>query len=837
MKSSIKNLTALIMATITAFSVCGCSDKTEQNATVTGKSLYPTEKIEMTEDLSDRESGRVDISLSKGESEGDQFAILTDNTFSGYTFSVSDFVCGQNIISKDCVEVSKMLYTECNDRHDSGVKKAGWYVDAVVPMNYIEQAGENVMEKGVNNFFWVDVDAPKDAVAGIYTGKITLNYLGKTFDIPVSVKVYDFVISETPYMQSSYSIWTDGNFMLYGELESNDDIYMRYFDMLLDYNVTAQIPGTTIEGFVSTVREYYDKITALKIPVKYIGTTKFEEELYEETIKALALASIEDGKNYFEKAYHRLSTIYDEFQDVSWRVQHVRPTIEKVDVIEQNVVEYLIENNYISSENDALAQSILNLRHNMTAWYDEDWSDVINMYCTVYDKVRSTTADLQQMKYLIEEEDKVFWTYGCITHDTYPNPTSQINDYLVSARDLFWFNYEYDIKGDLFWCVNQYCHAGSTVDGMWKPHPDLYQDASHDRLTNGDGYLVYPGVNYGSEYPFPSHRLIVRRDGIDDHTYLSMLGEKYASLGSRYGADISDAKNFTAFLNTALLGRGASKLNDGTVLDAREAVADAIVLAKKAGLVFNDLRVEKNDLIYEIFTDGSSIKINGESVLGENSGEGKVYRGKVALTANGRAQITVQKDGVDYDIELLTPVSGSIIIDAETEDSVKALKVDAQYGSSVSLYNGNAFTTGNSAKVVLSGYDFNNLENSGDYDISQLNSAYKPSVKFDFTTSGKTLKDISSIEFYVYNEQDEDLTIEVFLEKEDKGMLVNFVYDKVILYKNSWTKIVVDNFNLLSLNKDNLSGYTKLGFRLNNFLLEGIIYTQSFLIDQVTVRG
>lgn len=833
MKKISKNVTSTALAILIALSVGGCKKPPQANVSI--KSLYPTEKIEKTEDISSRSEGKVEISLSKGESEGDQFAIITDLDLSGYTFDVSDLTFGENVISKENVEVSKMIYTECNDRHNSGAKAAGWYADAVVPLNYIVQAGENVLEKDINNLFWVDVDAPKDAAAGVYSGVVTLKTENQAVEIPMSVEVYDFEIRDLPYMQASYSIWLDGNFMMYGELESNQDVYMRYYDTLLEYNVCPNILGDTADEFVATVREYYDKITTLRLPVKYIGTTKFEEDYYEEVLLKLAIASIEDGKNYFEKAFHRLSTIYDEFQDVPWRVQHVRPTIEKVDIIEQNVVDYLIENNYVESQDDPLAKSILNLRHNMTAWYDEEWSDVINMYCTVYDRVRSTTADLQQMQKLINEEDKVFWTYGCIKHDAYPNPTSQINDYLVSARDLFWFNYEYDIKGDLFWCVNQYCHAGSTVDGMWKPHPDLYEDASHDRLTNGDGYLVYPGINYGSKYPFPSHRLIVRRDGIDDHTYLSMLGEKYKAISEKYGANIADAKNFTTFMNDQLLGRGASKLNDAGVLSARDTVAKAIILAEKTGLIFNKLEVKNNELVYEIYTDGSSLKLNGVNLSGENSGSGKLYKGAVELNANGKVIVCTEKDGVNYSLDLFTPVSGNVVIDAETQDSVKAFKVDTQYGSSVALANDVDSIKGNCARINLSGYNFKDFAQSGEYDVDQLNSAYKPGVKFGL---GKGLNEISSVEFYVYNEQDSDVTIEVFLEKDDKGMLIPVSYDKVILYGKTWTKIVIDNFYVLSLNKGSWKDYNSVGFRINNLLTtDKTAYAQSFLVDEIMVRG
>lgn len=839
MNKKFSKFIALLSAGIMAFSFASCSENSEQLANITVKSLFPTDKTERTQNLSDRENGKIEISLSKGESEGDQFAVITDNEFSGYTFTVSDLKSGDNVLSKDCIEISKMIYTECNDRHDSGKKAAGWYADAVVPMKYIINAEENVMEKDINNLFWVDVSAPKDIPAGIYTGNIVLNYQDKNESIPVSVEVYDFTIRDLPYMQTAYSIWLDGNFMMYGELQSNDEIYMRYYDTLLKYNVTSPLRGDNIDEFIGYVKSYYNKITALRLPVKYIGTTRFDEDYYTEVLTKLAFASLEDGVNYFEKAYHRLSTIYDEYQDVSWRTETlVKNTIEKVDVIEQNVVNALIESHKISDSSDELAQSILNLRHNMTAYYDVSNADFINMYCSVYDKIRSNTADVQQMTDLIENHDVVFWTYGCIKHDAYPNPTSQINDYLVSARDLFWFNYEYDIKGDLFWCVNQYCNAGVTVDGLWKPHPDLYEDASHDRLTNGDGYLLYPGVNYGSDYPFPSHRLIVRRDGIDDHTYLSMLGEKYKELGENYGADIKDAKSFASFMNTQLLGRGASKLSDSGILFAREQVANAIVLSDKTGLILDSINVDVNALSYRIYTDGSDLKINGQQLSGSVQGNGKVYSGQVQLNSEGKILIAVIKDGVEYQLSLTAPVEGNIIIDAESDDSIKALKVDEKYNSYVELCSEfESIMFGNCARVVLTGYDFTGIAEKEGYNVDQLNAAYMPSVKFDIVQNGKDLSNISSIEFYVYNEQEKDITVEVFVEGSNNGMNVTVSYDKIILYAKTRTKVVVDNFNVISLKSETWRNYSKVGFRVNNLLnTDKTAYSLSFLVDQAIIR-
>ena len=85
------------------------------------------------------------------------------------------------------------------------------------------------------------------------------------------------------------------------------------------------------------VSNTYYKVKGKKLPWDPYKAPRFDEE---------AIAAIEDGKKDFDKACHRVATIYAEFQDVSWRVQHVRPTIEKVDKVEERTVVYLIENGY-----------------------------------------------------------------------------------------------------------------------------------------------------------------------------------------------------------------------------------------------------------------------------------------------------------------------------------------------------------------------------------------------------------------------------------------------------------------------------------------------------------
>ena len=811
------------------------------NANLTIKSLLATERYEKTEDVSHLQEGGVTLAAAKGEAEGGQFIVRSNETFKGYTLSVSDLKSGENTISAENVTLSKMLYTYCQDRLNDGVLPQGYYTDAVVPMEYIVKAGENVMEKDVNNSFWVDVDVPKDAIAGEYSGEITISFGGKKKQVPLLVTVYDFAIAELPYTQSLYSIFGD-NFLMYGELDSTEEMYMTYYDELLKYNVTAGgLPEDTPEKWVGYVREYYDKISVLRLPYKALTTINNDWEYLERYMKVLVDASVEDNINYYGKALHRMDMFYDEYHQVPWRYNLVRSVVTQTNEVEERVVAYLKET-YADKTSEAfiaeMSEDILGLKHCMTATYLEEFSDIVDMLCPQYNYVRSTTADIEEMCRQMKEEGITYWTYGCITHDTYPNPSREVDDFGVSTRDLFWFNYEHDIQGDLFWSVNGYCNYSQQVEGVWKPIDDLYGLATRENLTNGDGYLFYPGAFYESDKPFPSYRLIVTRDGIDDNTYLGMLGDRYAEIADYYGVTITDAKGLAHFLNQQLLGRGASKLNDAGVFRARDTVAKSIELVDKAGLVINRLETVNNTINYEIFAkNGVKITVNGEGVNGIASGQGKVYRGAVAINENGVLTIAVEKNGETFALPIITPEKGEIVMSGINEEETSVFKVDVASGSSVALSENFGVDNG-SAEVVLRGRNYweeydPNKDYSYDYDGDLFNQSYRPSVRFELTHNGKGAESVSSIEFYVYNAQEADIRVEIFVEKKE-GAEVK--YDEVRLGAKTWTKVVVDNLNVLELNRSKWGDFVAVGFSIDNLLNGDEEYTQTFYIDELIIR-
>jgi hypothetical protein len=307
-------------------------------------------------------------------------------------------------------------------------------------------------------------------------------------------------------------------------------------------------------------------------------------------------------------------------------------------------------------------------------------------------------------------------------------------------------------------------------------------------------------------------------------------------LGEAYGAEIKDCKALVKLLNGQLLGRGASKINDAGIVDARETLAQALVLAEKAGLAFKGLSVRNNLLAYEIYAEeGAVLSLGGETLTGEASGSGRVYQGEIALSANGKIELAVTKGAERYSLNLLTPRAGTVVMDG-TESTLSQLLTNTQYGSLVEQGEDGV------AKVTLSGYDFwkdydPSVDYGYEYDGDQFNSAYKPNFKFSLIRDSKDLRDVASVEFFVFNAQDEDVTVEIFFEQTKNGVVNPVRYDEIILRANAWTKVTVDNFYLLSLKKNAWKDYTYLGMRVGNLLDDdGKPYGQTFFVDDVMIR-
>lgn len=110
----------------------------------------------------------------------------------------------------------------------------GWVPDCLIPFAAAPGKGGAPfnIEPGYNQGIWVDILIPKDAVAGIFTGKASVTVSGKRFkDIPIFLKVFDFTLPDSTHIKNLFGYNSEPVALRHGIKDGSKE----YFDLEWKY--------------------------------------------------------------------------------------------------------------------------------------------------------------------------------------------------------------------------------------------------------------------------------------------------------------------------------------------------------------------------------------------------------------------------------------------------------------------------------------------------------------------------------------------------------------------------------------------------------------------------
>ncbi len=798
------------------------------------KQLLSTENIGLTAPI-DGYDDLVELTVSgaSGETEGAQFVIKSSSDIKNYNLTVTNLTNGEAVISSENVNCYKQIYSYCNDKLPlAGTFPSGYYPDALIPIEHIVRVNENNVKANENQAFWVDVEIPSNAEAGVYMGTLTLSYNGTSNNIPISVTVYDFTINEVPSAFSMLLIWQD--WLLDSDFDNTDATYKKYFDFLLKYNsVGYDLPGKiNPQSYAKSVKEYYPKVKQYGLPYSYYSRTSNNWDYYVDYMVEIGRQGKTDGINYFDKMYYYFDVFYDEADAFDWRWDQVEEILRTTDEAEEIVIECLVEEGALDSITCEAAETIRNIKHMMTVGdidnYEEKglW-ELDYMFIPDYKNFHTTVDREKHAKYIEQGID--LYSYG---HGLYNYPCGGwgVDDYVVTRRDVFWNHYDEGLLGEMMWCINGHQAFSDATGFNWDPlFTNIFTVATRENNSNGDGYGMYSGRTYETDELFPTLRLTAQRDGVDDYTYMDMLEQRYLNLSSNYGATDLSASKIIAFLNEQVTTLGRSKLNFDGVLRARDNLASLIVMADKFGLAITDATYCDDGIELELYANaGVTLKVNGQDISGVSANSGVKYVKKVAY--NDRALTVSCADGSNsMSVTMDTFVEPTLINGFENQTDLEKVSVYERFDSQKStntnsqyIYSGEG-----SLKAILSGYkNFVNLETV---------STYMPQVSFDLANYGiGGLDELDYLYFYVYNAGTERI-YDVYITALENGMPVEKKYDSLKLKANTWTKILLSDWNIFSMDKSTYENVTSISLRTANLINGQNVYTQTIYVDGVYV--
>lgn len=829
-----KTLPLMLLTATSILSIVGCNGN---SSIVECFGVYSTVKVSQNADHSvyyEKLPAKIDISLMQNESEAGQIIFKFNGNIKNFTVEVSDLISNTNqIISKDNVTVYMQRYLELDKDFDHVEDfPTGTNVpDFLLPVSNAIEAHENKINKNEYQGFVVDVKSNSDTPGGIYRGKVTFNFDGVIKEIPINATIWGFKYSGTREMKSSFLVYRSN--LVGGEYAATDELVQNYTDMLTNFKVNAMIVEPNGKFNIDTMKEYIDNqvrmieadtnYSSIPLPVvnvprsfKVVDIPKNRQALSDsqyvisvmyDFIHNLVLHSSNE-KNYLKYAYFYLTT-FDEMDMYTEKGGTYERGLEffakggQLDQVLNLIVEKINNDGELTKFNaikrEEIINSILNInRVNPLTTFNSTIVDTLHQTSCPYISQLENSEYYARYDYNRDDNSNgELWAYTCVGPKA-PYPTFHLGDYNLSSRTTGWTMKRRNVTGYLYYAVNIYDEQNNATNGGFV---DPYTSATRNGQCPGDGFLVYPGKKYNSEYPFPSNRLLSFRDGMDDYDLLSIYERELKKAEINYGVSF----DYEALMNEvydSVITNALYVSDDKAVMLAREEIANRILALQGDDNLLINSYISGNKVKTEIYSIYNTLNINGVDISSDTmvkSGRGYKYTYESDLNKEENIKVLGMTSKLNFHIS-----NKGKIHDFSSTNNIRVSE-----GSNIKTDN-------NKLSCVM---------NSVDKGSANANKRFKLYV--DIPNSD--LANVHGVDFVIKNDSDNPISINLTLDGFTSSYLKT-----IYLYPNQERKF---HYNFVLENEDRISRATGIKFELENFdTAKNSIYdyARNFTISDLT---
>lgn len=377
---------------------------------------------------------------------------------------------------------------------------------------------------------WVTVHVPRQGVpAGDYRGTLTAEAGGQKASLPVRLRVHDFALPKTTFLQSSFWLFRHTIRNAYGLKEVPFDEYRKYLDLCLETRLSpVDAAEWHDQPFVKMVR---DERAELQVDWpewdRYLGycmergMSAFnvaDDHWFGNFFRSFPVRDLRSGETkqvtldpeseeYAETVTRFFRLAREHFAARGWADRAYLQAYDEPGRDEKLLAE-------IRRFHDLARRGWPGLRTLITAPSDgyDGLHGSVGIWCPLTPHYQDEAAD--ERRGLGEE---VWWYVCCAPHAPWAN--FFLDQPGAAHRVLFWQTFQRRAQGLLYWGVNHWPgFAGRTMEPVAaeKRWPNVPWD---DGGRNGDGYFLYPGP----EGPLTGIRFEIMRDGVEDYDCLRML--------------------------------------------------------------------------------------------------------------------------------------------------------------------------------------------------------------------------------------------------------------------------------------------------------------------------
>ncbi|MCX6907079.1 MAG: DUF4091 domain-containing protein [Verrucomicrobia bacterium] len=426
------------------------------------------------------------------------------------------------------------LYLETGTTAGTGQNtefKPDWFPDPLIPLQAplpvkkLEDARFRAvpfdLPANETHGFWVDLFAPASAAPGEYRGSYRLDIEGgKTFEIPVSLTVWNFTLPATatlvtafpsPVPESPPSVWNaveEQCAVMLSEHRFNAKPPSELLSPVTATDGSFRIPSQQVLALQKFVDRYHVNALRTPLPSSVVKDPETQRDKLRAWLAAFDKAALELNRPnvvFYMSLKNEPNTLEDYRYVQTWgRAIRDAKSVVKTMVIEQTWT--------------APGQ----------AGADSAWGDLygaVDIWCPSFPLHRQDSAAKRQ------KLGETVWTYTALCQvgprgpwHNKPTPWWQIDFPLLNYRAPAWMAWRCHMKGLLYWGMSYWRES----DDPWVHAPFFtgrgkLQEGKKGIIFNGEGSLVYPAAAVGYKGIVPTIRLKALRDSIEDYEYLAIL--------------------------------------------------------------------------------------------------------------------------------------------------------------------------------------------------------------------------------------------------------------------------------------------------------------------------
>ncbi len=597
-------LVSVVLACSALIPLTGCNDKALSEKDLTYFSVYNTYKVRQDEMPPEKEilpADSLEITMVQGEYEILQLIMNSEKDVDWYNATISDLVNvadSSEVYKSENVAVAKQNYMYVGymgyrtvNWSDYGYS-AGYYPDALIPMNAVINYGQNSFKAGLNQGLTFqfstrpeldenDIAILKDGITelesesmtdkekfiynkpGTYEGTITLDF--KTFkkEIPVTLNIADATVSETAHVTGSFGMrntkfnaeldWTQRASDLWndaivkyrytperltteqGSGQPQRDLQLSLARKLLsnDRACTWSFPGSYasagFDGNFADDTAWHEQYPDLK------GKACFSTDIYMKQLDDFVQFSIEDDVNYLDRLILDCAPDEPASNGKFLETKASGLSLRKLKEYYSNVID-LCEGTDFRGNKRSEYKAKYEALHPGKSW--EVFKDEMVASIRGFQMPVATSWAESYAEYVdcFSPPISHYSTEG--QREKYKNQELQwwyafvhdIEGNSLPERMLGWMQAEWGIKAQSDWAVDCFNdkYNGGIVIDDY--FNTLYQRSNYG---NGDGYYFYPAAQYELDELIPSFRIQAKVDAYEEYELFYNLKQTYAKIAEK----------------------------------------------------------------------------------------------------------------------------------------------------------------------------------------------------------------------------------------------------------------------------------------------------------------